>query len=51
MVDTQGRPRTRILHPIWQWDGTSLVGWVATGPTPTKRAHLAVSPFASRSYW
>lgn len=50
-VDRQGRPRTRILHPIWQWDGASLVGWVATGPTPTKRAHLEASPFVSLSYW
>ena len=20
-VDTKGRPRSRILHPIWEWDG------------------------------
>ena len=20
-VDSQGRPWSRILHPIWQWDG------------------------------
>ena len=19
-VDPEGRPRTRILHPIWEWD-------------------------------
>lgn len=50
-VDRQGRPRSRILHPIWQWDGANLVGWVATSPTPAKRAHLAASPFASVSYW
>ncbi|MFN8569969.1 MAG: pyridoxamine 5'-phosphate oxidase family protein [Kouleothrix sp.] len=50
-VDTHGRPRSRILHPIWQWDGTQLVGWIATGPTPAKRAHLAAHPFVSLSYW
>lgn len=50
-VDTQGRPRSRVLHPIWQWDGEQLVGWIATGPTPTKRAHLAHSPFISCNYW
>lgn len=50
-VDTQGRPRSRILHPIWQWDGAQLVGWIATGPTPTKRAHLAAHPFVSLNYW
>lgn len=50
-VDRHGRPRTRILHPIWQWDGETLVGWIATGPTPTKRAHLETSPHLSASYW
>ena len=23
-VDWQGRPRSRDLHPIWEWDGTRL---------------------------
>jgi hypothetical protein len=49
-VDPSGRPRSRVLHPLWQWDGTSLVGWIATGPTPLKRAHLDHSPFASAAY-
>jgi hypothetical protein len=50
-VDDAGRPRSRILHPYWIWDGASLVGWVGTGPTPEKRAHLAHSPFMSVTYW
>jgi hypothetical protein len=50
-VDAKGRPRSRILHPIWEWDGERLVGWIATSPTPSKRAHLAASPFMSLSYW
>lgn len=50
-VDTKGRPRSRILHPIWQWDGESLVGWIATGPTPLKRAHLNANPYISLNYW
>lgn len=50
-VDARGRPRTRILHPIWQWDGEQLIGWVATKPTPMKIAHLAASPYISLSYW
>ena len=50
-VDAQGRPRSRILHPIWQWDGSQLVGWIATSPTPIKRAHLEVSPYMSVNYW
>jgi hypothetical protein len=31
-TDTAGRPRTRVLHPIWEWDGQSLTGWIATSP-------------------
>ena len=50
-VDHQGRPRSRILHPYWEWDGESLVGWIATGPTPTKRSHLQKSPYVSCNYW
>jgi hypothetical protein len=50
-VDARGRPRSRVLHPIWEWDGRRLVGWIATGPTPTKVAHLAASPWVSCNYW
>ncbi len=50
-VDKHDRPRSRVLHPIWQWDGERLVGWIATSPTPTKRAHLAGHPYASVNYW
>jgi hypothetical protein len=50
-VDRAGRPRTRILHPIWEWDGERLVGWVGTSPTRVKRGHLGRAPFASCSYW
>ena len=50
-VDATGRPRSRILHPYWVWDGDALVGWIATGPTPAKRAHLEHSPFVSANYW
>lgn len=50
-VDKKSRPRSRILHPIWQWDGSELVGWIATGPTPIKRAHLENSPYVSLNYW
>jgi hypothetical protein len=50
-VDRRGRPRSRILHPYWEWDGSSLVGWIATSPTPTKRAHLAREPSVSVTYW
>jgi len=50
-VDAHGRPRSRILHPIWQWDEERLVGWVATTPTPLKRSHLKASSYMSVNYW
>lgn len=50
-VDAKGRPRSRILHPIWQWDGERLVGWIATSPTRVKRRHLEAHPYASVNYW
>lgn len=50
-VDAKGRPRSRVLHPIWQWEGERLEGWIATGPTPLKRAHLDASPYVSLNYW
>jgi hypothetical protein len=50
-VGPDGRPRQRILHPFWQWDGTSLSGWIATGPSPTKRAHFDHGPYLSLNYW
>jgi hypothetical protein len=50
-VDAHGRPWSRVLHPIWVWDGKELVGWIATGPTPLKRAHLEAHPYVSLNYW
>ena len=46
-----GEPRTRVMHPLWEWDNTMLVGWVATWPTPVKTEHLSENPFASVNYW
>ena len=50
-VDPEGRPWSRILHPIWEWDGERLTGWVATAPTAIKRRHLDHSPYVTVSYW
>jgi hypothetical protein len=50
-VDPSGRPWSRVLHPFWEWDGSSLVGWIATGPTPLKQEHLDHSPYLSVGYW
>jgi hypothetical protein len=50
-VDRQGRPRSRVLHPLWHWDGSVLSGVIATSPTRTKRAHLEASPYLALNYW
>ncbi|GAA1694826.1 pyridoxamine 5'-phosphate oxidase family protein [Fodinicola feengrottensis] len=49
-VDSAGRPRTRVLHPYWEWKDGELTGYVATWQTPVKKAHLAKSPYASVAY-
>lgn len=49
-VDSQGHPRSRVMHPIWEWDGYALVGWVGTTPSP-KLAHLTRTSYLSCSYW
>ena len=46
-VDRQGRPRSRILHPIWEGN----VGFIATGRHSHKEKHLAANPFMSITYW
>lgn len=46
-----GPPRTRILHPIWEWDGAALTGWIATSPQSPKAADLATQPAVSLTYW
>jgi hypothetical protein len=40
-----------VLHPIWEWGDRELVGWIATSPTRTKRAHIDASPYLSLNYW
>lgn len=50
-VAPDGRPWTRILHPLWTWDGSQLTGLIATAPAPLKRAHLETTPNISLTYW
>jgi hypothetical protein len=50
-VDTQGRPRTRILHPIWEVVDGAPVGWVGTTRSPMKTKHLAANSYVSCAYW
>ncbi len=45
-IDGQGRPRSRILHPIW--DGST--GWISTDPRSLKAQHLKERPYMSLAY-
>ena len=50
-TSADGTPRTRILHPIWEWDGSALTGWIATSPLSPKATDLATQPVVSLTYW
>ena len=46
-VDGKGRPRSRILHPMWE----GSTGYIMTGRHSFKAKHLAKNPFVSVTYW
>jgi hypothetical protein len=50
-VDARGRPRSRMLHPIFEVVDGRPVGWVVTSKTPVKAAHLAANPHMACAYW
>ncbi|RJO72531.1 pyridoxamine 5'-phosphate oxidase family protein [Nocardia panacis] len=50
-VDTKERPRSRILHVNWEVDDRRPIGWIGTGRSPVKTAHLARNPYVSCTYW
>jgi general stress protein 26 len=45
-VDTRNRPRTRIVHPIWE----GSTGWIVSWPETPKSKHLANNPHVSLAY-
>jgi hypothetical protein len=45
-VDPQGRPSTRVLHPIWEGN----TGWILTYRNSIKGRHLAANPHVSIAY-
>lgn len=45
-VDRQNRPRSRVMHPIWE----GPVGWVISWPASHKAKHLALNPAVSLAY-
>jgi len=50
-VDRHGRPHTRVMQPVWTFDGESLSGVVSTVTTSPKVAHLRRAPNLSLTYW
>ena len=46
-IDGKGRPRSRILHPVWQ----GSTGYIATGRDSFKAKHIAKHPHVSPTYW
>jgi hypothetical protein len=50
-TDRLGRPRSRIVHPVWSITPKSVTGVVGSRPTPVKRAHIARSPWVTCGYW
>jgi general stress protein 26 len=45
-IDSQQRPRSRILHPIWE----GSTGWIGTHRNSHKSRHLAQNPYVSLAY-
>jgi general stress protein 26 len=45
-VDSHNRPRSRVLHPIWE----GQTGWVATQRNVLKARHLSRNPYVSLAY-
>ncbi len=46
-VDGKGRPRARMLHPLWE----GSTAWITTGRQSFKAKHLEKNPYVSLSYW
>jgi len=45
-VDTQGRPRSRVLHPMWE----GSTGWILTSPQSLKAKHINGNSHISLAY-
>ena len=46
-VDRKNRPRSRIMHPMWE----GCQGWVGTNRHSHKEKHLKANPHVSLCYW
>ena len=50
-VDTKRRPRSRIMHPIFEVVDGDPRGWAVTDRSPVKSRHIAGNPYVACSYW
>src|SRR5688500_7533202 len=50
-VGPDGAPRSRLMHPVWSWDGPAPEALVTARPTPLKLRHLAAQPHLTCFYW
>lgn len=50
-VSPEGVPRSRLMHPVWFWDGDAPFALVTARPTPIKIRHLAAHPEIACFYW
>ena len=50
-VGPGGAPRSRLMHPVWWWDGAAPVALVTARPTALKVRHLAAHPVLTCFYW
>ena len=50
-VDAKGRPRSRVVHAIWEWDDQQLTGWFGSRRRSTIDSNIAQSPWVSCNYW
>lgn len=46
-VDAKGRPRSRIMHPVWE----GAIGWNISWRASLKSKHLVQNPHVSLSYF
>lgn len=45
-VDRRNRPRSRVVHPVWE----GSTGWVISWPATHKSKHLQLNPHVSLAY-
>lgn len=50
-VGVDGEPRSRLMHPVWDWSGPEPVALVTARPTKLKVEHLSDNPRVACFYW